>query len=258
MSEPVSLCVAIYTHSDFFDILSIQLEYFSRHTFDAKICLFSNKPYDSSYETIIYDDSLPYASRLLYCMGQIACSHILIIHENDILLNYEATTIHTLIKAMIEHGIDSLDLKHDYHAQDIVVIDENLAIGKKWEYFFCVQPTIWNKNSLANVLHMFRDRSYRMIEQEDVQKHIRENYRTYICRHKDSLQSIWYRVYKHFCFLHLTSRLLLLPCTDLNGLDPYIQKEHEYIFEKYLRGSDRETQPTAHSFLSHAVKDHRW
>ena len=254
-----SFSIAIYTHSDFFDILPIQIDYFLKHSFQgSKVYLFSDKPYASPFENILYDDTLPYASRLLHCIAKVSSSHILILHENDALILYDGSVMNTLIEKMTEHGIDSLEMKHGSNSSDPITVNEDISIGKKWEYFFCVQPTIWNRERLSALLDKFRDKSYRLIEQDDVQTYVRETYRTYITVHRNPLKSIWYRVPPYFCFLHLTSRLLLLPCSPANRLDPIVQGHHEQIFDRYLRDSKRKTQPTLYSFLSHAVKDHTW
>ena len=254
-----SLSIAIYTHSDFFDILPIQIDYFSKHSFQgSKVYLFSDKPYESPFENVVYDDTLPYASRLLHCIGKVDSSHILVIHENDVLIRYDGSVMNTLVETMVKNGIDSLEMKHGSKSSDPITVNQDISIGKKWEYFFCVQPTIWNTERLSALLDKFRDRSYRLIEQDDVQAYVSEKYRSYITVHRNPLQSMWYRVPPYFCFLHLTSRLLLLPCKASNGFDPIVQGHHEQIFDRYLRDSVREIQPTIYSYLSHAVKDHTW
>lgn len=256
--------ILIYTHSDYFDILPVQLYYFSKLFQDnSNIFLCTNKEVDCVYTRVLYDDTLPYASRILSCIQQIQTNntYILIIHENDALIRFDQLFIDILLNKMKEHTVDSLELKQGVSNIDLIEVNDMIYLthkGKWCDYKYSVQPTIWYKPSFIHLLSKFHDKTYRTIECDDVHNYVRDNLKAYSIYDTQSIQTMWYHVSNHFVFLHLTSRLLLLPCSKNNGLEPFIQDEHEYIYNNFLSNTTREKQPTMHSYLSHMVTDFKW
>jgi len=255
--------IAIYSHSDFFDILEIQIECFKKIFKDTSIniYLFTNKHCDfCPYDNLIYDDTLPYASRVLSCITQIKNNnYILVLHENDALITFDKVFIDLLLQKMKDNNINSLELKQlDKPVNDEIIINNNISISRKTiDYVFSVQPTIWLKLSLVNLLSKFSSLTYRTIESPDVHSYVRNNYNAYILNDRQSIQTIWYRVSKHFVFIHLTSRELLLPCSKNNGLEDFIQEEHEKIYNQFLcKNKTRKFQPHIRAFQTHMQKDH--
>jgi hypothetical protein len=240
------MIIAIYTHSDYFDILTIQLDYFQKIFKDSciKICVFSNKVFDSCvYETVIYDESLPYASRLLECLEKIQSEYVLIIHENDILLKYNEGIIDLCINIMKRCSIDSLDLKHFTHGEpmrDVIPVTETLFLNRKSiGFIYNVQPTLWNVDSFKRVLREFSDKTYRSIECDEINHYILTKCNAYILADLSAFQSIFYKVSDIFVFIHITSCHNLIPCHINNNIHESIQKEHENIYNTYLVNNTR-------------------
>lgn len=249
------LDIAIYTHSDYFDILPIQLAYFKKAVTEARVILFTNKLYEGcDYTQILYEDRLPYAGRLLSCISQLSSTYFLLTHENDILCRVDSNTLENLIATMDEYCIDTIDLKHTSFGSHPIHVTDELSLVKKADYFYCVQPSLWRRSSLQTILTKYSDRGYRQIEKDDVQEYMRETWHVRGLCATDSIQTIWYRVSPSYVFLHLTSRLLLLPCTEKNGLDPSLQREHEHIFSEYLSEATRGKQETLYSFDNRMVE----
>jgi len=247
--------ILLYTHSDYFDILKIQLHYFSKYfPKDSDTYLCSNKLHDDCiYKTLLYDDTLPYASRILSCIKQLETQnpYVLIIHENDILLRYKQSFIDTIIDKMDANNIDSVELKQaPEKVYDYIKINEHVSLTKKIRcfYVYTVQPTIWLKSSIIELLSLFSDKTYRTIECVKVQTYVTNNYKTYILNDYISKQSIWYRVTQYFAFLHVTSREKLLPCTTENGLEDFIQDDHLYIQNTFLSETKRTYQKHIFAF----------
>jgi hypothetical protein len=249
------LTIAIYTHSDYFDILPVQLAYFNKVVTGATVTLFTNIPYpECEYQQILYDDSLPYAGRLLSCISQLSSTYFLLTHENDIVCAYDPSFLEGLVAKMEEHGIDTIDLKHESQGSDPIHFTDEVALVKKAHYFYCVQPSLWKRSSLEAILTKYSDRGYRQIEQDDVQKYMVETWNVRGIVATNSIQTIWYRVSPYYAFIHLTSRLLLLPCKEENGLEASLHKEHQEIFAKYFTPSARGVQETIYSFDNRMVE----
>lgn len=248
--------ILLYTHSDYFDILPVQLEYF-RRTVDRhyQTTLVTNQRFEGcSYPQCIYPDALPYSSRIRMGLEHIDSEYVLVIHENDIIVGLDSTIIHTLVYTMQTYRITSLELKHGIQEVEPIQILRDLSIVKKQTgYIFSVQPTIWMREKLLELLSVFPNETYRSIENPSVHEYIRTHFNARILWTNRPMKTIWYTVDPCFVFLHLTSRLLLLPCRNENGLHPVIQKHHASIYETYLHTSSREVQPTLYSFLNHKV-----
>lgn len=243
--------ILIYTHSDYFDILPIQLEYFEK--LEANVYLLSNEAYSCPYKTILYDSAKPYASRLITGIEQINDDYIIVTHENDILIRFNEDFIKDIIRVM-QDEIDSVEVKHDPRGSGAIPVNAETSILKKTEYFYNVQPTIWKRERLLQMLRTFPERVYRTIEHDDVQKYMAENYRTYTLSCKNPIQSIWHKLPPEYCYLHLTSRLMLLPCKKENNLHAAAQEEHEYIFTKYLATSKRKIQNSLYAYDNSLVE----
>lgn len=253
--------IVIYTHSDFFDILQIQIDFFSKIINKNKytVHILSDKHITCDYNVIIYDNELPYASRILSCLSKITSEHILITHENDILLKFNESIIDTFVSTMKKNNISSIELKQSINICDPIQINNTLFLSRKnTGYIYSVQPTIWNRNGFIFLLSNFKNKTYRTIECEEINNFILKHLNTYITYTTNPVNTIWYKVTEAYYFIHLTSRLLLLPCSKNNNLDSYIQSQHEYISEKYLKNTSREFQKSIYSFASHMVKDHTW
>ena len=248
------LHIAIYTHSDFFDILPIQLAYFKQLVRGATVTLCTNTLYDAcEYPQLLYDENLPYAGRLLSCLSQLDVTYLLLTHENDVICSIDTAMLETLVAKMTEYGIDTIDLKHESRGSAPLYVTDRLSLVKKSEYFYCVQPSLWRRSSLQAILAKYSDRGYRQIESDDIQKYMVETWNVRGLCATPSMQTIWYKVSPYYAYIHLTSRLLLLPCSAENGLHPYIQQVHEQIFALYLSHSTRGTQNTIYSFDNRMV-----
>jgi hypothetical protein len=162
---------------------------------------------------------------------------------------------------MKEHTVDSLELKQGIDNDLKIEVNSTFYLtykGDRCDYKYSVQPTIWYKPSFIKLLSKFHDKTYRTIECGDVHNYVRDNLKAYSIYDTQSIQTMWYRVSKHLVFLHLTSRLLLLPCSKNNNLEPFVQDEHEYIYNNFLLNTVREKQPHIHAYLSHMVTDFKW
>lgn len=242
--------IVIYTHSDYFDILPIQLDYFDTIVPSTiPVYLLSNKQFPAcKYKTILYEDLKPYASRLLTGIEQIPDEYIIITHENDVIIRFSPEFIEQIIQVMRDHDIDSVELKHDARGSGPLPINAETSMVKKTEYFYNVQPTVWKRDRLLQFLRAFPDKLYRTIEHDDTQKYMADNYKTYTLLCNNRIQSIWYELPVEYCYLHLTARLMLLPCTRMSGLHPEAQKEHDTIYLKYLHDSTRKIQSNLKGF----------
>lgn len=257
----ISIPILIYTHSDVFDVLKIQMDYFNKlfNNTDQDIYLLCNAPYTYEnetnkntfkYKTILYDDKLPYYSRILQCIQQIDVSHFIITHENDILIKFDKDAIYKMVNIMKEKSIDSINLKHanntvkdePKYTPEIQVTD-TLYISKMKNddnFVFCIQPRIWNKESAIKLFSTYPDTTYRASELENIQQYMKAHQNTYITHSKNFLVGLLMDVIPEYCYLHMTiSAQFWEYDKEDSKLDPILKKEHELIFNKYVINSAR-------------------
>jgi hypothetical protein len=244
--------ICIYSHSDYSDILRIQLDYFKGIFSDDsryEVYVFFNTKYDdTTYKVITYDDSLPYMSRVLSCIKQLESPYFIITHDHDILIKFDEESIDKLIDTAEEYNIDYIDLKHDPLNQCQLPVTDTLYVSKMRDdqyYKFSVQPTLWNKESAEKFYSKFESKGYRDSESEDVQEYMKTQTACTLVSNR-SLISLFHLVSPEYYFMHLTHMGELFPLRDDNCLDGIVQEEHEIMYSKYLSMSKRNQSSKAY------------
>ena len=261
-----SIPIIIYSHSDVFDVLKIQLEYFSKlfSNTTQDIYLFSNIPYppDTStdiklkYKTILYDDKNPYFTRLLSCIRQIDSPYFIITHESDILLKFDKDIIDKLVNQMKENKIDSINLQHKNNYKKLVnqtedkynpeiKISETLYISKMTDdlFTFCVQPRLWKKESAINLFSALPDKIYTSSETHNVQSYVLKNQITYIFHSINSSKHSNHTTVPEYSFLHITVAGKFISCKKNDNFEGEAQTEFNNICNKYIKNGKRNQVP---------------
>lgn len=269
------VCICIYSHSDYFDILQIQLDYVKSilQNVPCQVYLFLNKPYTMSggrrrtkrsryrsrksykkkmrggqqlpFKTILYDETAPYFTRLLSCIKQIDATHFILTHDNDILIKFDIDTINKIVESMKINAIDSLRLQHDPENQLEIKINDTVSMSKLRDndmYSFNVQPRIWSKDSAIALYSTFPDKQYIGTSSEgfDVLAYAKEHQKNYILFDAMPIQSARKFICSScYCYIHLTSAGKLILYSKDNPVDPIVKAEQEKIYEKYLKSSKR-------------------
>jgi hypothetical protein len=248
-----SIPIIIYSHSDVFDILKIQLEYFSKlfNNTQHDIYLFSNVPYSDNtstnvnlkYKTILYDDKDPYFTRLLSCIRQINSEYFIITHESYILLKFDNDIINKLVNEMKENKIDSINLQHKNNYKPEIKITDTLSISKMKsnDLAFCVQPRIWNKESAINLFSSLGNKNYKTSEHNNTQSYIDKNQNTYIT-HSINYMALPGGVLKtipEYCYVLITRNGKFMLCKKYDDVNSYVQNEFDNICNRYINNSKR-------------------
>lgn len=262
--------ICIYSHSDFFDILKIQLAYFKglfKGT-NQEIYLFVNTPYmeggrkkikhrkrslryrgikrntrkqtggspdNFSYKTIIYDDKMAYLGRLANCIQQVNAPYMILIQDNDILIRYNKDIVEKIANTMKEQNIDTVEFKIYPNTTDPIHLQDSISIVKKSiteEYTFCVQPRIVKKESAIDLYTKFSTNDYKGSEGGAIQEYTRQTQKTYCIQDPNAVRSTRAFICSiFFCYIHLPTNSNLIKCSLENKLEPFIQTEHENIYK---------------------------
>lgn len=238
--------ICIYSHSEFFDILQIQFDYLTKlfKGTGQTIYLFADKnfegPTELAYTTILYDGTLAYMQRLATCIEQVPASYLILSHENDILIQYDASAMNALVTGMKQHKIDSIDLKHHDTQEERIEITPTLYISKVVHpMIFRVQPRLWKKESALQFFNANPTKNYRRAENTNVQNYIKDAQKTFEVSSTTPLQSWYYGVDKaspEYLFIHITNGLKFSPKPQIKGItvDPIVQAELDAIEKNYI------------------------
>lgn len=242
----ISIPICIYSNSEVFDILEIQFEYLSKlfNNTNQKIYLFVDKLYDKEtnieYETILYDNNTTYNRRLVNCINKINSDYCILSHESDILFNFDKNTIMQIIDVMKKNKIDSVELKQLSNCNSIISISDTLSLSNPDpERTFNVQPRIWNKNSAINFFKSVSNKTYKQIENANVQSIIKQQYKTYSLCSKNPVKSLRKFIQiPQYIYIHITAGGKFLK-QNMDNIDKDIVDEYNIIYNKYIKKSSR-------------------
>jgi hypothetical protein len=230
-----------YSHSDYLDVLQIHVDHIKKKKKKSLLINHCKLPESISayYDQIIfYDDALPYASRIYTGVSGIEEDFFVLMHDNDILISQKDNEMHMVATVFQHRKMHRLDLKHTplKNVDDLIRLNYEYELHKKRivqgnDYVYNVNPSIWDKKCLLEIMKKFHDLSYREIEKYEVQQ---------FCSNKD-----FYFVHcpdpnrvKHaghflcpdiFVFLHITHGGKFLPT---NGSSVYGQTYRD-VEDKY-------------------------
>jgi hypothetical protein len=260
----------IYGNTSYLDVLNIQTDYMQGRG-DLTLFLDSNnleldELYDKYNNVIFYNNNDQYAKRLLTCFNEVEAEYFLFIHDIDILLEVDSKMIEKFYKFLKLKNYDRIDLKYtnkidnttlikvnkDKHINNWGItpnynIDNGIYLVKQNDpsnYIYNVNPSIWKKESFIKILNNFNNKSYRTIEEMDVQN-FSTQFNIFKLYSKNKIKCGYFECLSIFKFLHISHSGKLLSLNNEFKTEygqPYNEISDEYlkIIDKYnLRNSDK-------------------
>jgi hypothetical protein len=252
----------IYSHTDYLDVLQIQTDYLS--LIKNKTLLINKNEMDINHiyifydKIIFYDDSKPYPQRISECLNQITDDYILLCHDIDIIININQKLITEFYNFLKNHNFDRIDLKHfdssetsllyicddkENHLSWSVVSkpndDNQLYLAKQNDpskYIYNVNPSIWKRDSILEIMNEFPDKNYREIEQMDVQN-FAIKYNIFKIFSKEKKECGHFNCIYDFIFFHISHSGSFVPlnehCTIYGQSYVDVKNDYENMVEKY-------------------------
>jgi len=204
------LTYVIYSHTEYLDVLEIQTDYIKNY--ENKVLLINKSDvksnlYNEYNKVIYYDDSLPYATRLL-SLSELDDEYILFYHDMDIIINKDDSVIEELVVLMGKNDIDRIDLQYrplkwNLKTEKIKIKDFILNKSENTDdYIFNVNPSIWKLKTFINLMEEFRNETYRSIE-HNTQEYCTQ-FKIYKLYSENYLNCGWFHCLPMFQFLHIT------------------------------------------------------
>ena len=240
----------VYSHTDYLDILVVQTS--CLQDYKDKILLINRSElelsslYSQYRDVVLYDDKLPYASRLL-ALSDLDLKYVLFIHDIDAVIQKDDATINHLAKIMDEQGLDRIDLQYqslDKNPSSHKINLEGFTLNKQDDpnyYIYNVNPSIWKLSTFLDIMRVFADRNYRNIETLPTQNYA-TRFKVYKLYSEDFLNCGYFQCLPFFQFIHLTHGGQFLPLND-NNLEDHLQEAYTRIVLDFLRGSTKPFRP---------------
>jgi len=253
----------VYSNTAYLEILKIQTDYMFGK---GSLTLFINSNdlnleelYGKYDNVIFYNDEDPYALRLSTCLKQINYDYFILIHDIDILISINNEKIKNIIDFSRRNNFDKIDLKFigitttattintsgDIKSWKIIdsnnnIVHDELYLMRQHDPNSCiynVNPSIWKRNALIEIMDKFNTETYRTIEKMEVQNYCTK-FKFFGLYSTTKLLCGFYNCVKDFVFLHIShSGKLLQPneaCTTVYGQSyKDVATEYNQIISKY-------------------------
>jgi hypothetical protein len=249
----------IYGHTDYLDVLNIQTDHIKN--LKNKI-LFLNKNdlelgeiYSNYSRVIFYNDNKPYPQRLSECLKQIDDTHIVFIHDIDIIFNVDVDFINGLHYFLNQYDFDRIDLKHtgninkshmygckqlksygDWSIIDTISDDISIYLIKQdnpSDYIYNVNPSIWKTQSFLEIMESFPNKDYRTIEDNEVQN-FSSKYSIFKIHSKEKKECGHFDCIKEFIFFHITHNGNFVPLANYSTVHGQSYWEFKDKYEKIV------------------------
>jgi len=160
-----------------------------------------------------YDVNDTYATRMYKFLLNINYSYIILIHDVDLILNFNFKKINEYFELVKNNNIDRLSLgvfngNDIIHNNNISICKLQRNMSKNYLTPFDYAPSIYNKKFLLSLYFVFNKESYKTMELNDqVQEFIFNNFKSYGIQNNSNLKLIYHRGFVYtedFNFLHIT------------------------------------------------------
>jgi len=164
----IKMNLIFYSHKDYSDIWPILFGQTDKYFNDShrKILFTNDGNVPKGWEKILYDDSLRYQERFIYCLEKLDCENVIYHHEDMFLYK----------KPNLDYISKLYDLLDKYDFIKLIKTGINLGINvdkNLYEFqntpqdYFAIQPSIWKvkkllevyKNTIANTIWEFEGRA---------------------------------------------------------------------------------------------------
>jgi hypothetical protein len=223
----MSVSFLFLSHSDNSDLWLYLSKIISKISYSYKIYIAIEEDVECRLNTfhgiLRYDDTLTYDQKLITLFNKISSKYIVLIHDNDLLIEFDNDLFKNLINTMETKNIDRCIFGVAANAGPCIyqLSDEdsicriNNIESLHFRTPYDVGPSVWNKQSFLNALETIPNTSYREIEDSPIQDYCKNKLNIYgFVTHKSikSYYVVGRPFYYKFQFLHIfTRRQLMYP-----------------------------------------------
>jgi len=206
------LTIVCQCHSEYSDIWPPYFENIETFPFTKVIGVNKREavePFIKDQDSIIeYDETLPFAERMLTILSHVTTPYILYIQDNFIPVHYEHDKIKDIVKWLETNNYDAIQLhikNDDTKVHDLIEIAEDVYTyhNSVPHYPYSVHPSIWKTESLNTMFVAHRTSIYRNIE-FDVSNFVEQNFKVFRLANKGKvIQTNGSKLLSVFEYIHI-------------------------------------------------------
>lgn len=213
---------------------------------NINLCLDENSidfKFNKNINIIYYTKSNIYSKRLHEIMRQIDSEYVILLHDVDLILNFNKIKVAQYIALMKKTNIDRLSFGVYDNPNNVIKENEieicKLEKGISKNYFtpFDHTPSIYRKDKLISIYKNFENETYAKLEQNsNVQDFVDNNIKCYGIQKNKNISLVYHRGFvfsEDISFLHLTIQGKFLPLKLYYDLEKIVQdiiKKYELYF----------------------------
>ena len=204
----------IFTHSSYSDIWPPVLSHAQAYVKDIVPIRFAADTDVPGYPTYRYNPDSTYPTRLLEVLSQTTSKYVLLVHDIDLIMSFDATLYPQLIDYMEHKNITRFSLEvfpPETSCGDTVggLRISRVTPGSSQRFMtpYDVGPSIWKRDDLVDIMTKHSSETYRSIEQSGIQTTCLSYSFVGICETGSDLVYIIGRPFSsRFTFCHLLVR----------------------------------------------------
>lgn len=160
--SPAPITHLVYTHSDYDNVYAVWYKQTKKYFPDSRIYLMSDKPLDTTVETsILYDDSKPYADRIISCLDNLDENEVVLFQHEDMFLYDEP--LHNILNQFIELvSNDSVDMIRMLRTATVNLSHSGvhqMLYNNPNNNLFSIQPTLIKVKTLKQIFNLVSGKS---------------------------------------------------------------------------------------------------
>jgi len=203
----------IFTHSSYSDIWPPVISYAENHVKDTLPVRFAADTNVLGHTTYLYNPESTYPTRILEILAQTTSKYVLLVHDVDLIMNFDATIYPQIIGYMERKNITRFSLEAfppETACGDMVgplhVATLTPNCSRRFVTPYDVGPSIWNRDDLIAIMTKHSSETYRSIEESGIQSTCLAYSFVGICETDTELLHIIGRPFSaRFAFCHLLS-----------------------------------------------------
>jgi hypothetical protein len=171
--------------------------------------------FNNNINLVFYNKTQTYTQRLCSILEKIDTDYVLLIHDIDIIINFNIDLFDKYFSLVQYNNIDRLSLGIFNNTQGSIIKNDNVEICELYENMsnnfltpFDYAPSLYKKTTIYNFYKTFFDENYQTLEHnKTAQNYIIENLKCYGIQKHNNLKLIYHRGFVYcedFNFLHLT------------------------------------------------------
>ncbi len=212
------------------------------------LCVDNTNGFDfkKNFRIINYNPELFYTDRLISVISKIDAEYILLIHDVDLIINFDINLFNSHFNTVINYDIDRLSLGV-FNLNKRIIYDNNISItningfnlSQNFLTPFDYAPSLYKCEKLLNFYKNFQGQKYSHLEHDlTAQSYIMQNFNCYGLCKDERINLIYHRGFVYstsFNFLHITIGGKFM------SLENYFDLKEEFLCIKNKYKLDLET-----------------